>query len=276
MLTRLTEPELSQYAELFWQLALSNATSGYPTYNDGISTREEFMQKLHRAMSREHGEALLWRVGDEVRGMTAYYFLPDDQYAQTEFFLAEDGGALAQELTGYMRERFANYVFDMGFPAENTRAVETAEALGFRLLEESVNTNIDLMAWETAAVSAEIVPVTEDNYGAFRAMHDAQEMYWNSERILRDISRWRIHMLPGRGAIYFITVGDSAEIFGMDGSAVENKDDFCTLVVASLNEAKAEGLTHLTFFVDDERTASWLREMGFRIVGRYLGYEKVL
>lgn len=276
MLSRLAESELNQHADFFWCLAQNNAASGYPTYNDGISTCEEFMQKIRRAMAREHGEVLLWHMDGEVRGLVAYYTLPEDQYAQTEFFLAQDGAPLVQELTAYMQARFAGYEFDMGFPAENTTAIAAAECLGFRLLEESINTNMTLAAWETAAELPEIVPVTEDNYDDFRALHDAQEMYWNSARILRDISRWRIHMLPGCGAIYFITVENAAEVFGMDGSATENEADFRALVTASLNRAKAEGIDYLTFFVDDEQTAVWLRKMGFRIVGCYKGYQKIL
>ena len=53
MLRKCTEQEYKEYADFVYGLALDQSKSGYPTYCDGIKTKEMFMERTQRAFSED-------------------------------------------------------------------------------------------------------------------------------------------------------------------------------------------------------------------------------
>ena len=58
MLRPCTELEYREYADFVYALALDPARSGYPSYSDGIKTKEMFLESAAQALAREN-EGLL-------------------------------------------------------------------------------------------------------------------------------------------------------------------------------------------------------------------------
>lgn len=59
MLRTLKPEEFEKYAEYAYSLALDMSRSSYPTYADGIKTREDFMSKAKRGISGDPNTEIL-------------------------------------------------------------------------------------------------------------------------------------------------------------------------------------------------------------------------
>jgi len=53
MLIKLKEQDFDKYIDFAYALALDLTKSGYPTYTDGIKTREDFIRQSRRAFTNE-------------------------------------------------------------------------------------------------------------------------------------------------------------------------------------------------------------------------------
>lgn len=68
--------------------------------------------------------------------------------------------------------------------------------------------------------------------------------------------------------------GDWPEIYGMPGDVTP--EAYRALMTACLNDCKATGSPHMTYFEDDERMLPILAELGFEAISRYVCYQKIL
>jgi len=95
--------------------------------------------------------------------------------------------------------------------------------------------------------------ITEENFATFAAYHDKQspDMYWTSERIARDLSRWGIFALLQDGQIAdYILLSmwhpDEAEIFCVtEGSSCEE------LITFAAKYAFENGKKYVLYMADD-------------------------
>lgn len=274
MLTQLKESDFEKYAEQAYALAMDLTSSGYPTYADGIKTKDDFMKRARTAFIRENEDILLYERDGYVCGWIHYYFLPEDQYLDTCSFCVSDGmGEAIQEFIAFARKRFPGSKLYLGFPKENIEAVAALTAGGYPCIEESYNDVINLAEYEPAPDCPDIVPVTRENYGLFRELHSREtDMYWNVDRLLADIDNWKIFLYQRdkvtAGAIYFTNNPDLSEIFGIDFSNGYDAGVYRLLVTKALNEAKRNHVKHMVFFNGDESQSDAL-QVGFRCVSMY-------
>ena len=282
MLRKLEPSTFDHYADFAYSLALDLRKSGYPTYTDGIKTKQHFIERARKALERDNEDLLLYERGGEVQGWIHYYVLPDDRYVDTCSFCVQEGmGDAIAEFTAFARKCFPGSELYLGFPKENTDAVAALETLGFAQIEASYNNAADLEQYRLAPEPAGIQLITRESYPLFAELHKQhdEEMYWNTERILTDLDNWRIFVsVKGEtvtGAIYTFTFADRHmdEIFGVDfpGGVYDGKT-YRALVTAALNDEKRRGVRHLVFFADEETQADTLR-CGFRCVGEYVCYK---
>lgn len=124
MLTPMTAGDWNVCADAAWRLACSLKTSGFPTYLDGVKTRADFDRKARQGLADERDTLLTFARDGAARGYIHAYFLPEDRYASTCFFLTEDGwqGAALAAFTAWARERWPGARLDLGFPEENEAA----------------------------------------------------------------------------------------------------------------------------------------------------------
>ncbi len=54
MLKKLQEQDFDRYVDFAYQLALDMTKSGYPTYADGIKTKDDFVARAREAFSTDN------------------------------------------------------------------------------------------------------------------------------------------------------------------------------------------------------------------------------
>lgn len=281
MLTPMTLEELDRYVDWAYGLALDLTCSGYPTYADGIKTREDFVRAARRAIESENRELLLFRADGEVCGWIQWFWQPGERYAQTDGFLtgSHTEGALT-EFLAYAAEKCTGYALYLGFPANNARVVEWLRQSDACLLDQSVHLELffDRYAPREAPVHVSCMSGSDDE-AAFCALHTATDMYWTAERILTDRENWHVYLYrdgdKSTAALYAHGISNGwPEIFGMAGDIAPTA--YRALLTACLNDCKAAGGRHMTFFEEDESKLPILAEFGFTIISRYICFQKIL
>lgn len=285
MLKKLEKKDFDQYAEFAYGLALDMTKSGYPTYADGIKTKNDFIARAREAFSRDGEEILLFERDGEVTGWIHYYHLPDDHYLGTaSFCMAEGMSEAITEFIAFARENFSGSELYLGFPKENIEAVEALNACGFKCIEESYNNALNFEQYMQQPESSDVIPITRENFQLFADIHSQydDDMYWTSQRILNAIDGWRIFTFlregKAAGAIYSRIFEDKtmSEIFGVDfPDGIYDSKVYRELLTAVLNDDKRRGTKHMVFFCDEESQSDALA-CGFHCVGEYVCFQKKL
>lgn len=283
MLRKLNEAEYRQYLDFAYELALDLSRSCYPTYADGLKTREDFDKVAARAFTRNNYEILLYEKDGLTLGLIEYYVLPEDKYIQPNIFCIKEGtGKAVGQFIKYLHERWPGYTLYFGISETNLEAAEALQAHGFQPDEVSL---VGLLRFEDYVPLPETQPlvrVTRDNFDSFARLHaqlDGQ-MYWDNAHLLDALDDWHIYYVQkdcaAYAAIYFRYVEDSMEIFGVDfAGGCFDADALRALLVRALNQSKDDGMADLTFFHDPE-SHPVVESVGIRTFDRYVLYEKMI
>lgn len=265
-----TATEFEEYSERAYVLALDPSRSSFPSYADGIKTKEDFLAIAKRGFESENEEIYIFEHGGEMRGWIHFYVMKEDKYISLEAF-ETDGFEKEQfaEFAALLKEKYAGYEVTAGFPSQNERAVSAAIENGFEIIEESAVNILFFSDYEPQSESGRVEPLTKNNLAVFAKLHDKVEMYWNSKRLTEAYfggDKWRIYLTEKDGkaaAIYFVYAENIAEIFGLDfsdgfdGTAAEE------LLTAALNEAKKNvSAKAMYWFTEDERETELAKRFG--------------
>ena len=265
-----TANEFEEYSERAYMIALDPSRSSFPSYADGIKTKEAFLAIAKRGFESENEEIYIFEHGGEMRGWIHFYVLTEDKYIGIEAF-ETDGFEKEQfaEFAALLKEKYAGYEVTAGFPSQNERAVSAAFENGFEIIEESAVNILFFSDYEPQSESGRVEPLTKNNLALFAKLHDKVEMYWNTKRLTEAYfggDKWRIYLTEKDGkaaAIYFVFAGNIAEIFGLDfsdgfdGTAAEE------LLTAALNEAKKNvSAKAMYWFTEDERETQLAKRFG--------------
>lgn len=273
MLRKVHTDELDALITEFWPVALDLSRSSYPTYTDGIKTREDFSGQVYRAAREAWGEVLVHLWNGAVNGLLVID-VADDAFVSLHVCLthAHQPECLSEALA-HLHKKHAGKTLWLGFAPENAEMLAFAEGNGFALLDDTVNWNISLAAWQPAATECPVQRVDDDHYAAFRALWTDESMYWNAERIRAAMERWMLFVTAdGRGAVACLDEGVMLEIFGFQYRDGYDEVTHRALMTACLNAAAERGSGYLTYFADREETAV-MQSLGFRRVSGYLCYE---
>ena len=267
------ERELDALIAEFWPVALDLTHSAYPTYTDGIKTQADFAKAVHRAASEDWGEVLVHLCNGEVNGLLVVD-VADDAYVSLHICLTHAHQTKClDEALAYLRQKHAGKTLWLGFAMENDEMLAFAEANGFALLDDTVNWNINLAAWQTATVEHSVQRVTGDHYEVFRALWTDERMYWNADRIRTAMERWMLFVSEdGLGAVACMDEGVMLEIFGFQYRDDYDEATHRALMTACLNAAAEQGSKYLTYFADKAETVV-MQLLGFRRVSDYRCYE---
>lgn len=263
----------------FWFVALDLTRSTYPTYTDGIKTREDFADTLHRAAGADWGEVLLHVHGDEVNGLIVIDQV-DEEYVSLRVCLtyAHQRECL-NEVLAHIVAKHAGRTLWLGFAPENADLLALARENDFGLLDDSTNWTLHLDDWAMQPEDAHVVAVKRTNYADFRAVWTDTGMYWNADRIWEAFDQWTLHVYRDEqgvlGAVACMNDDVAAEIFGFQCVAGCDECIHRALLVSCINAVKSVGTRHLTYFTD-RGEAEWIAETGFRRVSDYVCYKKRL
>lgn len=265
-----TATEFEEYSERAYVLALDPSRSSFPSYADGIKTKEDFLAIAKRGFESENEEIYIFEHGGEMRGWIHFYVLTEDKYIGIEAF-ETDGFEKEQfaDFVALLKEKYTGYEVTAGFPSQNERAVSAAIENGFEIIEESAVNILFFSDYEPQSESGRVEPLTKKNLAVFAKLHDKVEMYWNTKRLTEAYfggDKWRIYLTEKDGkaaAIYFVYAENIAEIFGLDfsdgfdGTAAEE------LLTAALNEAKKNvSAKAMYWFTEDERETELAKRFG--------------
>lgn len=265
-----TANEFEEYSERAYMLALDPSRSSFPSYADGIKTKEDFLAIAKRGFESENEEIYIFEHGGEMRGWIHFYVLTEDKYIGIEAF-ETDGFEKEQfaDFVALLKEKYTGYEVTAGFPSQNERAVSAAIENGFEIIEESAVNILFFSDYEPQSESGRVEPLTKKNLAVFAKLHDKVEMYWNTKRLTEAYfggDKWRIYLTEKDGkaaAIYFVYAENIAEIFGLDfsdgfdGTAAEE------LLTAALNEAKKNvSAKAMYWFTEDERETELAKRFG--------------
>lgn len=280
MLRKLNEAEYRQYLDFAYELALDLSRSCYPTYADGLKTREAFDQVAARTFTRENYELLLYEEDGRALGLIEYHVLPEDKYLQPDIFCVQEGmGKAVAQFIEYLHGRWPGYTLYFGISETNLEAAKALKTCGFQQDEASLVGVLKFGDYTPLQETQPLVRVTRENFDSFAQLHaqwDGQ-MYWDNAHLLEDLDNWHIYYVPKDGAayvaIYFRYVGDSMEIFGVDfAGGGFDADALRALLVRALNQSKEDGMADLTFFHDPE-SHPVVESVGIRTIDRYILYQ---
>ena len=244
MLVKATYQDIEKYGDFVYSIALDLSKSAYPTFADGISTKEEFFQNVRRSIERENYELLLYFSGDKMEGFISYYWLEEDNYLQLHSCNINFGTTQAlQELVAYLEENFKEYEWYFGFPKGNREAVEFLQKQGFSCIEDDYDTNIDFANYELREEYKNVVRIKQENFDDFRCIHSLDEVdtYWTCERIYEKLDTWNVYVYyedsAPAGVMFFTGDEEYLEIYGIEyKDSVYREDIFTALMITALNE----------------------------------------
>ena len=140
MLRICTESEYRKYADFVYEIAIDQSKAGYPTYSDGIKTKEMFLERSAKAFTRDTENILLFEHDGIVEGWIHYYYLPEDDYLSTVSFNIDSHTEEAlQEFLAFAQEQFKGYDLFLGYSKDNKKAVTYLTTHGFACIEEDYN-----------------------------------------------------------------------------------------------------------------------------------------
>ena len=284
MLRPLKEFEFDTYIDFAYELALDLTRSGYPTYCDGMKTKQDFIDRARKSLKRPGEDVLLFVEDGEVEGLIAFEHQEVERYLHAHAFnIRRDTGKALAEFVDYCRERWPGFILDLGFPPENVEAIGWLEGQGVPCIERSWNFLLDLDRYEPLPDPAGVKRIAAENFEDFAAIHRQiqGDMYWNCDRVRSTLDDWAI-FVTGEGdaagevlmSLGVMTLGGKPhqEIFALD--FVDGKchgEPFQALLAAALNCLKEKGTKWLTFFVDEGFPgADALKALGFRLVGTFI------
>lgn len=279
----MNEADWQLHADHAWQLSQNLRTSGFPSYLDGIKTREDFEQSAQKGLASRYDILLRCETGETTRGYIHAFYLPDEAYASVCLFLFEDGWqeAMLRRFVAWARERWPKAQLDMGFPPENCLSCAALAALGFEMLEQSEMYTLNLGAYTSAPRGESVRPMegTADET-SFARLHRGDDMFWTAERVLEQKEQWLV--LLHRGA-----AGDDAallcrrdellsEIFGVFYKNGFDAAACHALYAACLWELKRNECKNLVVMIEGEDEAEQARSLGLERKMGYAAYTTML
>ena len=284
MLRPLTAAREAAALETSWALAQSPATSLYPSFADGIKTREEFL----RAASLRNaapGEALAHLSDGEIQGLIRYEALPEGRLLTFSAFAARNPARATAEFLAYAAARYPGWQVDFGLHGENAGPRSVLEKAGWTRTEECRVCVCPLAGNISPSLAENVEPVTPRTFSEFAHLHHRTAgMYWNSPRLraayFRENTPWRLTLYRRQGraaaALCWQRFGDLAEIFGVDFEGEFDGEAMAPLLAQSLAEARRTGARAMYFFCDTAPQARAAQAAGMGLFGRYQLYQGAL
>ena len=282
MLTKATLRDVEKYCDFIYDIALDQTKSCYPTYADGIKTKEDFIANARKGVTQDKWELLLFFVDGTVEGWLEYFWVPQDNYLQLCACNINKGTEQAlAELLALLQEHFPGYTLYFGFPGSNTDAVHFLLKNGFECIEEEWNNSFFLESFIPLTDNTDIVRIGRNNFDDFREVYKPDnDTYWNCDRILEQIDQWIIlvYYSDGHpiGTIFFQGEDGYYEIFGIESANGKYQENiYRTLLVAALNYCKHMDAKYMTYFCKEDIHEVVL-DLGFQCVGKYVCYIKTI
>ena len=279
MLVKATLDDVEKYCGFIFDIALDQTRSCYPTYADGIKTKEDFITNAKKGVTQDNWELLLFSIDGIVEGWLEYFWIQEDNYLQLCACNVNRGTEQAlTELLALLREHFPGYTLYFGFPESNTDAVHFLLKNGFESIEEEWDNTFFLENFIPLPEDADIVRIGRDDFDDFREVYKPDsDTYWNCDRIFEQIDQWVILVYYNDGhpvgAVFFQGEDGYYEIYGVESASGRFRENiYRALLIAALNYCKRLNARYVTYFCD-ENSHKVVLDLGFHCIGKYICYQ---
>lgn len=277
MLKKLTEASFISDRETMYNQALDLKNSCYPSYADGIKTKEDFFAMIERGLFEETCPVFCFYERDTMLGWIQCEIEVESKYIQFLCFnVAKQKKLAIEDMMHWIEENYSGFEICFGCSTTNDVITILIE-YGFLLVDDLYAYKMDLEHWHEPKISSRIFRVTKENYEDFRTLHTlaAKDIYWNSERIFKTLSEWEIFLfyeneLP-LAASYTYFQPKLSEIYGIDKQRGNMDLVIQKLISATLTSCKAQGGKTL-FYLCEEEEREVLKKLGFTFLDHYQCY----
>lgn len=277
MLKKLTESSFHLNKEKMYQQALDLKHSCYPSYADGIKTKEDFFSMIERGLFLKTCPVFCFYEANTMLGWIQCEIEKENKYIQfTCFNIAKQKKLAMDEIMHWIEENYSGFEINFGCSVKND-VVSILLEYGFLLVDDLYAYKMDLKNWQEYEISSKVCLVTKENYEEFQKLHTsvALDMYWNAERIFNTLSDWVIFISHenefSMAAIYTHFHPKLCEIYGIDKKREPIDSVIQELISATLTSCKAQNATVL-FYLCEKQERNILKNLGFSFLDHYQCY----
>ena len=231
MVCELTERDLSDVFLFCWPICKDQNTTSYPIYPEP----GDLQNALIGSMRDPNDKVLGCFEKEELIGVCMVFPISQDHFLQTNGFYIEGKTAGydvdATQFVRYLKNHYPGYRALFGFPRENRYAAMYFYEHGAKCVESSYTLICTRTRYqpEKPGTRNPVKRLKPEDFPKYAPFHDqfAGEIYWNAERMQRDLAQWWIYTYESKGEIVaslFMHVENrmDAEIFGL--FVAEGKD----------------------------------------------------
>lgn len=252
--------DLDEVMEFAWELSQDERYASYPRMDSFARLKIQ----LEKATILDNYRILAYFNKDVLSGVCLYFWISEENYAQTVTFLIKDNyEQIATEFTRYIGEELPGYELFIGIPSTNKSALTYFSKNQVLPVENSVVTRMCHLEPRTFNNCSCIVEITKDNFEDYAIFHDQyaipQEMYYASSNLLNEIEHFRIFVFQDAGGIHgsiFAKVGK--ELSDIVGLFVDEKHKYQGIESNLINELLVRlyeefgAIKEILFFIDED------------------------
>ncbi|WDV47854.1 hypothetical protein PV797_09215 [Clostridiaceae bacterium M8S5] len=275
--------KVDEVIDFIWELSKNDLHASYPRKN----SMEDVKEDITRAINEDSRNIIACYHDNVLCGVCIYYWIDDDKYAQTSgFLISENFDEIAEELIGYIKEQLAGYELYIGLPTSNINANQYLEKKHFRCIDSCTVTFLYNLESPKNQNHDCIEKIIESNFEAYAKFHDKHaiplEMWYNSERLLKDLTRFRVFAFKQDGEIcasIFVRKNKyCVEVFGLFiDKEYEQKGIESALINEMLIELYNEfgKIEDIAYFIDENSTdeLNAALQAGFEITDKFKMYK---
>lgn len=272
--------------DFVWELSQFDLYASYPRR----TSMKDIKEVIERAISSDNRSIVAYYNQSVLYGVCIYFWLPDENYAQTEIFLIrEDYEKIAEEFISYISNQLPGYELFIGVPINNKNANQYFKRKNIECISSSIDTRLYNLEQPINQKNDNVEEITKSDFEEYAIFHDRfaipLEMYYNSKNLLKDIEYFRVFALREgeeiKGSIFVKILKDSFEVFGLFvDKEYENSGIDAILINEMLMQLYNEfgDVKEIVYFIEEDCTEELNSALnaGFQIKDKYKCYKCVL
>lgn len=219
MICELTEKDMKEAFLLAWEISRDKERNSYPLYPEP----GDLQDALIGSVKDPNDQVIGCFEKEELIAVCIVFPIHEDKFLQTNgFFISGKFEYAAEQFVRYLRKKYPGYKALFGFPKENKYAAMFFFEQGGKCVESSFTCICARENFMRAENEAKVKPLTEERFAEYAKFHDrfAKDIYWSSDRILRQLNEWWIYIYEEKGEIcgsmfMHVEADCDAEIFGV-------------------------------------------------------------
>lgn len=277
--------DIKEVLDFVWGLGQNGLYSSYPRKK----SIEEVEKEIKAAIHNDNYNIIASYKDDVLNGVCIYFWVDDDNYAQTtEFLIQEDYEQIADKFIGYIRKELSGFEFLIGVPLTNQDANQYFQKRNIECIEVSTDTRLYNLNEQHNSPNTQVERLEENKFEEYTLFHDKHAvpngMYFVSKNIKKYLNKFRIFVYRQEGEIHgsiFVQLYEGgAEIFGLFiDEEYKEKSIESMLIQEMLRELYEElgSIKEMIYFIDDNELDELKAAInaGFRVEDRYRCYKYV-